>query len=135
MCSSCVCTLTVLRLCRATDHTHMNYHQAVIPQSMCTCVNCDEDVDDVCVCARVFMEKFKRRCNRNNRGSLFPLFVSIDCAAERSCPQSGAPSPSQSTSSHTLSSAKSKGSLRRQSKSVVWSLLCISTCCTLTSHA
>lgn len=59
--------------------------------------------------------------------SIFPLCVSIDCAAERSCPQSGATSPSHSTSSHTLSSAKSKGSLRRQSKSVVWSLLYIST--------
>ncbi|CAB1457069.1 unnamed protein product [Pleuronectes platessa] len=45
-------------------------------------------------------------------------FATQDCAAERSCPQSGAHSPSQSTSSHTLSSAKSKGSLRRQSKSV-----------------
>ncbi|XP_030001410.1 rho guanine nucleotide exchange factor 6 isoform X2 [Sphaeramia orbicularis] len=45
-------------------------------------------------------------------------FATQDCAAERSCPQSSAPTPSQSTSSHTLSSAKSKGSLRRQSKSV-----------------
>lgn len=45
-------------------------------------------------------------------------FATQDCAAERSCSQSGAHSPSQSTSSHTLSSAKSKGSLRRQSKSV-----------------
>ncbi|KAM6999763.1 rho guanine nucleotide exchange factor 6 isoform 2-T2 [Tautogolabrus adspersus] len=45
-------------------------------------------------------------------------FATQDCAAERSCQQSGAPSPSQSTSSHPLSSAKSKGSLRRQSKSV-----------------
>uniref|UniRef100_A0A672JA04 Rac/Cdc42 guanine nucleotide exchange factor (GEF) 6 n=1 Tax=Salarias fasciatus TaxID=181472 RepID=A0A672JA04_SALFA len=44
-------------------------------------------------------------------------FATQDCAAER-CPQSGASSPSQTTSSHTLSSAKSKGSLRRQSKSV-----------------
>ncbi|XP_051274835.1 rho guanine nucleotide exchange factor 6 isoform X1 [Dicentrarchus labrax] len=43
-------------------------------------------------------------------------FATQDCAAERSCTQSGASSPSQSTSSHTL--AKSKGSLRRQSKSV-----------------
>uniref|UniRef100_A0A3P9BFD5 Osteoclast-stimulating factor 1 n=1 Tax=Maylandia zebra TaxID=106582 RepID=A0A3P9BFD5_9CICH len=43
-------------------------------------------------------------------------FATQDCAAER-CPQSGTPSPSQA-SSHTLSSAKSKGSLRRQSKSV-----------------
>lgn len=47
--------------------------------------------------------------------------VSIDCAVERSCSQSAAPTPSQSTSAHTLSSTKSKGSLRRQSKSVVWS--------------
>ncbi len=114
---------------------------------MCTCVNCD---DGLCACARararvcvcVFSRwshvvhlrrtrpgshKFRHQCNRNNWGSIFPLFVSIDCAAERSCPQSGAPSPSQSTSSHTLSSAKSKGSLRRQSKSVVWSLLCTPT--------
>ncbi|KAM7417419.1 hypothetical protein PAMA_017191 [Pampus argenteus] len=45
-------------------------------------------------------------------------FATQDCAAERSCLQSGASSPSQPTSSHTLSSAKSKGSLRRQSKSV-----------------
>ncbi|KAJ4946479.1 hypothetical protein JOQ06_024145 [Pogonophryne albipinna] len=44
-------------------------------------------------------------------------FATQDCAAER-CSQSGAHSPSQSTSSHTLSSAKTKGSLRRQSKSV-----------------
>ncbi|KAK9518256.1 hypothetical protein VZT92_023568 [Zoarces viviparus] len=43
-------------------------------------------------------------------------FATQECAAERSCSQSGAHSPSQSTSSHTLS--KSKGSLRRQSKSV-----------------
>ena len=48
--------------------------------------------------------------------------VSTDCGAERSCPQSGASSPSHSTSSHTLSSAKSKGSLRRQSKPAVCSL-------------
>ncbi|KAA8588766.1 hypothetical protein FQN60_010111 [Etheostoma spectabile] len=45
-------------------------------------------------------------------------FATQDCASERSCSQSGGHSPSQTTSSHTLSSAKSKGSLRRQSKSV-----------------
>uniref|UniRef100_A0A8C3AY39 Osteoclast-stimulating factor 1 n=1 Tax=Cyclopterus lumpus TaxID=8103 RepID=A0A8C3AY39_CYCLU len=45
-------------------------------------------------------------------------FATQECAAERSCSQSGSHSPSQSTPSHTLSSAKSKGSLRRQSKSV-----------------
>ncbi|XP_031718441.1 rho guanine nucleotide exchange factor 6 isoform X2 [Anarrhichthys ocellatus] len=43
-------------------------------------------------------------------------FATQECAAERSCSQSGAHSPNQLTSSHTLS--KSKGSLRRQSKSV-----------------
>ncbi|XP_055015174.1 rho guanine nucleotide exchange factor 6 isoform X2 [Boleophthalmus pectinirostris] len=42
-------------------------------------------------------------------------FATQDSGAERSCPQSGVPSPSQSSSSHTLS--KAKGSLRRQSKS------------------
>ncbi|XP_028271394.1 rho guanine nucleotide exchange factor 6 isoform X2 [Parambassis ranga] len=42
-------------------------------------------------------------------------FATQDCAAER-CPQSSASSPSQAASSHT--SSKSKGSLRRQSKSV-----------------
>ncbi|CAG09826.1 unnamed protein product [Tetraodon nigroviridis] len=45
-------------------------------------------------------------------------FATQDCAPERSCSQSGASSPSQSTASHSLSSTKSKGSLRRQSKSV-----------------
>ncbi|XP_030594683.1 rho guanine nucleotide exchange factor 6 isoform X2 [Archocentrus centrarchus] len=43
-------------------------------------------------------------------------FATQDCAAER-CSPSSTPSPSQA-SSHTLSSVKSKGSLRRQSKSV-----------------
>uniref|UniRef100_A0A8D0AG93 Rac/Cdc42 guanine nucleotide exchange factor 6 n=1 Tax=Sander lucioperca TaxID=283035 RepID=A0A8D0AG93_SANLU len=45
-------------------------------------------------------------------------FATQDCATERSCSQTGGHSPSQTTSSHTLSSVKSKGSLRRQSKSV-----------------
>uniref|UniRef100_A0A8C6SPU9 Rac/Cdc42 guanine nucleotide exchange factor (GEF) 6 n=1 Tax=Neogobius melanostomus TaxID=47308 RepID=A0A8C6SPU9_9GOBI len=40
---------------------------------------------------------------------------SLSFGEERSCPASGLPSPSQS--SHTLSTVKSKGSLRRQSKS------------------
>lgn len=66
-------------------------------------------------------ESFKQRIITEAPRSL--LCVSTDCAAERSCTQSGAPSPSQSASAHTLSSAKSKGSLRRQSKSVVW--LCL----------
>ncbi|KAJ3587340.1 hypothetical protein NHX12_010938 [Muraenolepis orangiensis] len=43
-------------------------------------------------------------------------FATQDCATERSCPQSGSIASSQSSSSHTLSSVKSKGSLRRQSK-------------------
>ncbi|KAM9849892.1 rho guanine nucleotide exchange factor 6 isoform 3-T3 [Aulostomus maculatus] len=45
-------------------------------------------------------------------------FATQDTAVERSCPQTSVPSPSQATSTHTASSAKSKGSLRRQSKSV-----------------
>uniref|UniRef100_A0A3Q1IT64 Osteoclast-stimulating factor 1 n=1 Tax=Anabas testudineus TaxID=64144 RepID=A0A3Q1IT64_ANATE len=45
-------------------------------------------------------------------------FATQDCAAERSCLQSGGTSPNQSSTSHTLSSVKSKGSLRRQSRSV-----------------
>ncbi|CDQ70050.1 unnamed protein product [Oncorhynchus mykiss] len=42
-------------------------------------------------------------------------FATQDCGTERSCPQSGTSAPSQSTSSHTLSSSKS---LRRPSKPV-----------------
>ncbi|KAK6298858.1 hypothetical protein J4Q44_G00303680 [Coregonus suidteri] len=44
-------------------------------------------------------------------------FATQDCGTERSCPQSGTAAPSQSTSSNTLSSSRSK-SLRRQSKPV-----------------
>ncbi|XP_013860187.1 rho guanine nucleotide exchange factor 6 [Austrofundulus limnaeus] len=50
-------------------------------------------------------------------------FATQDCATER-CPQSGSSSPNQATSSHTLSSIKSKGSLRRQSKSTEMSENC-----------
>ncbi|XP_034037575.1 rho guanine nucleotide exchange factor 6 isoform X2 [Thalassophryne amazonica] len=45
-------------------------------------------------------------------------FATQDCGTERSCLQSSATSPRQSSSTHTHSSAKSKGSLRRRSKSV-----------------
>lgn len=44
-------------------------------------------------------------------------FATQDSAAERPCPQPGVPAPSQPLSTHTHSSVKSKGSLRRQSKS------------------
>ncbi|XP_004073242.1 rho guanine nucleotide exchange factor 6 isoform X1 [Oryzias latipes] len=44
-------------------------------------------------------------------------FATQDCAAER-CPQSASSSPNQATSLQTQGSIKSKGSLRRQSKSV-----------------
>lgn len=76
--------------------------------SMCTCMNCVHE--------RVIILNIKVT---DVWGFVFPVCVLVDCAAER-CPQSGTPSPSQA-SSHTLSSAKSKGSLRRQSKSVVQS--------------
>uniref|UniRef100_A0A3Q4ABC2 Osteoclast-stimulating factor 1 n=1 Tax=Mola mola TaxID=94237 RepID=A0A3Q4ABC2_MOLML len=54
-----------------------------------------------------------------NFGKVLTTLLAVNFAtqAERSCPPSGTPSPSQSSSSHALSSAKSKGSLRRQSKS------------------
>ncbi|KAK6298395.1 hypothetical protein J4Q44_G00314500 [Coregonus suidteri] len=42
-------------------------------------------------------------------------FATQDCGTERSCPQSGTPAPSQSTTSHTHATSRSK-SLRRQSK-------------------
>lgn len=124
MCSLCGSVFPVLGLCRAIDHTYMNYHQVISPQTMCTCDNCDDGADDVCLFYSPDENKIKE--TQFNRLSVF-LFICVseDCSAERSCSQSGAPSPSQSTSSHTLSSAKSKGSLRRQSKSVVWSSLCI----------
>lgn len=91
----------------------------------CTCLFAWEVILWFSVDENKAVFKFKSSlCSRNNTLH-FLLCVSIDCAAERSCPQSSAPPPSQSTSSHTLSSAKSKGSLRRQSKSVVRDLLCI----------
>ncbi|XP_041694001.1 rho guanine nucleotide exchange factor 6 isoform X2 [Coregonus clupeaformis] len=42
-------------------------------------------------------------------------FATQDCGTERSCPHSGTPAPSQSTTSHTHATSRSK-SLRRQSK-------------------
>ncbi|TMS17515.1 Rho guanine nucleotide exchange factor 6 [Larimichthys crocea] len=76
-------------------------------------------------CSSLKVEGFEPEClyTGENFGKVLTTLLAVnfatqDCAAERSCPQSGAASPSQSTSSHALSSAKSKGSLRRQSKSV-----------------
>ncbi|KAM8733686.1 rho guanine nucleotide exchange factor 6 isoform 3-T3 [Acanthopagrus schlegelii] len=76
-------------------------------------------------CSSLKVEGFEPEClyTGENFGKVLTTLLAVnfatqDCSAERSCSQSGAPSPSQSTSSHTLSSAKSKGSLRRQSKSV-----------------
>ncbi|CAL8263190.1 unnamed protein product [Lota lota] len=45
-------------------------------------------------------------------------FATQDCATERSCLQQGSIASNPSCSSHTLSSIKPKGSLRRQSKTV-----------------
>ncbi|XP_054453074.1 rho guanine nucleotide exchange factor 6 isoform X2 [Anoplopoma fimbria] len=76
-------------------------------------------------CSSLKVEGFEPEClyTGENFGKVLTTLLAVnfatqDCAAERSCSQSGAHSPNQSTSSHTLSSAKSKGSLRRQSKSV-----------------
>ncbi|KAK5896867.1 hypothetical protein CesoFtcFv8_009985 [Champsocephalus esox] len=75
-------------------------------------------------CSSLKVEGFEPEClyTGENFGKVLTTLMAVnfatqDCAAER-CSQSGAHSPSQSTSSHTLSSAKTKGSLRRQSKSV-----------------
>ncbi|XP_078145177.1 rho guanine nucleotide exchange factor 6 isoform X3 [Centroberyx gerrardi] len=74
-------------------------------------------------CSSLKVEGFEPEClyTGENFGKVLTTLLAVnfatqDCGAERSCPQSGAHSPSQSASSHTLSSAKSKGSLRRQSK-------------------
>ncbi|XP_029917788.1 rho guanine nucleotide exchange factor 6 isoform X2 [Myripristis murdjan] len=74
-------------------------------------------------CSSLKVEGFEPECvyTGENFGKVLTTLLAVnfatqDCAAERSCPQSSAPTASQSTSSHTLSSAKSKGSLRRQSK-------------------
>ncbi|XP_056130139.1 rho guanine nucleotide exchange factor 6 isoform X2 [Lampris incognitus] len=76
-------------------------------------------------CASLKVEGFEPEClyTGENFGKVLTTLLAVnfatqDCGAERSCQQSGAPAPSQSTSSHALSSAKSKGSLRRQSKPV-----------------
>ncbi|XP_033992429.1 rho guanine nucleotide exchange factor 6 isoform X2 [Trematomus bernacchii] len=75
-------------------------------------------------CSSLKVEGFEPEClyTGENFGKVLTTLLAVnfatqDCAAER-CSQSGAHSPSQSTSSHTLSSAKTKGSLRRHSKSV-----------------
>lgn len=126
-----LCMFTVPGLCRAVDHTCMNHAQVVSPLQPCAPL-----ATVMCLVIQLMKTtpkslRFKRGCNGNYRGSVFLLCVSAESAAERSCAQSGAPSPSQSTSSHALSSVKSKGSLRRQSKSVVESLLVF---CPPTSH-
>ncbi|KAM4621449.1 rho guanine nucleotide exchange factor 6 isoform 2-T2 [Polymixia lowei] len=75
-------------------------------------------------CTSLKVEGFEPEClyTGENFGKVLTTLLAVnfatqDCGAERSCSQSGASAPSQSTSSHTLS-VKSKGSLRRQSKSV-----------------
>lgn len=49
MCSPCGSVFPVLGLCRAIDHTYMNYHQVISPQTTCTCDNCVDGADDVCL--------------------------------------------------------------------------------------
>ncbi|CAJ1058835.1 rho guanine nucleotide exchange factor 6 isoform X2 [Xyrichtys novacula] len=76
-------------------------------------------------CSSLKVDGFEPEClyTGENFGKVLTTLLAVnfatqDCTPERSCPQSGATSPSHSTSSHTFSSTKSKGSLRRQSKSV-----------------
>ncbi|KAL3044654.1 hypothetical protein OYC64_013025 [Pagothenia borchgrevinki] len=75
-------------------------------------------------CSSLKVEGFEPEClyTGENFGKVLTTLLAVnfatqDCAAER-CSQSSAHSPSQSISSHILSSAKTKGSLRRHSKSV-----------------
>ncbi|XP_047440724.1 rho guanine nucleotide exchange factor 6 isoform X2 [Mugil cephalus] len=75
-------------------------------------------------CSTLKVEGFEPEClyTGENFGKVLTTLLAVnfatqDCTPER-CSQPSASSPSQATSSHTLSSAKSKGSLRRQSKSV-----------------
>ncbi|XP_077433677.1 rho guanine nucleotide exchange factor 6 isoform X2 [Vanacampus margaritifer] len=75
-------------------------------------------------CSSLKVEGFEPEClySGENFGKVLTTLLAVnfatqDSAAERSCPQSGAQSLSETASSHTISSAKSKGSLRRQSKS------------------
>lgn len=123
---------------QSSGHTHMNY-QVFTAQAM------RNSMGWWSVCFVINLMRTRVSSAQTQMQSKWPapptsplcLSVSTDCAAERSCPRSSASSPSQSTSSHTLSTAKSKGSLRRQSKSMVWHpLLCMSwfmsICCPLT---
>ncbi|KAM6953423.1 rho guanine nucleotide exchange factor 6 [Aplochiton taeniatus] len=74
-------------------------------------------------CTSLKVEGFEPECLYTGEGFgkvlttlLAVNFATQDCGAERPCPQPRPSSPSQSTSSRTLSFTKSKGSLRRQSK-------------------
>ncbi|XP_077589257.1 rho guanine nucleotide exchange factor 6 [Stigmatopora nigra] len=76
-------------------------------------------------CSSLKVEGFEPEClyNGENFGKVLTTLLAVnfatqDSVTERSCPQSGTLSLSQTASSHSASSAKSKGSLRRQSKSV-----------------
>ncbi|XP_051934912.1 rho guanine nucleotide exchange factor 6 isoform X2 [Hippocampus zosterae] len=76
-------------------------------------------------CSSLKVEGFEPDClySGENFGKVLTTLLAVnfatqDSAAERSCPQSGTQSLSPTSSLHTISSAKSKGSLRRQSKSV-----------------
>ncbi|KAF6732417.1 Rho guanine nucleotide exchange factor 6 [Oryzias melastigma] len=74
-------------------------------------------------CSSLKVEGFEPEClyTGENFGKVLTTllafnFATQDCAVER-CPQSASSSPNQATSLHTQASIKSKGSLRRQSKS------------------
>ncbi|XP_046895922.1 rho guanine nucleotide exchange factor 6 isoform X1 [Hypomesus transpacificus] len=71
-------------------------------------------------CTSLKVEGFEPEClyTGQNFGKVLTTLLAVnfatqDCGAERSCPQGGAPTASQSSSSHTLSKSRS---LRRQSK-------------------
>ncbi|XP_061691714.1 rho guanine nucleotide exchange factor 6 isoform X2 [Syngnathoides biaculeatus] len=95
------------------------------PRTEADCIGNIREFLRGCSSLKVKVEGFEPEClySGDNFGKVLTTLLAVnfatqDSVAERSCPQSGTQSLSQSASSHTTSSTKSKGSLRRQSKSV-----------------
>lgn len=129
MCSPCV--FAIPRLCRATDHTHMNYHQVVSPQSVCTCVNCD----DVFVFLRWSCSldenkawTFKHQCKRNKTGSIFLLCVCPQTVLLRGHVRS--PVPTLLVSRHLHTHSPNPKALCADNPNQWW----VPFCCLLTSN-
>ncbi|XP_061541157.1 LOW QUALITY PROTEIN: rho guanine nucleotide exchange factor 6 [Phycodurus eques] len=94
------------------------------PRTEADCIGNIREFLRGCSSLKVKVEGFEPEClySGENFGKVLTTLLAVnfatqDSVAERSCPQSGAQSLSQTASSHTTSCAKSKGSLWRQSKS------------------